>query len=123
MIIGTEEFWTEKFEKNTMIVRKNLDLKVIVYYMWKSLLYYLLLAISVFFLDLKLQLGSVSIPIYTITILSTALAIFLGFNNNRAYDRWREARKIWGRIINSSLQPTIQKFTTPRNKGNHSLLH
>ncbi|MCM5662742.1 bestrophin family protein [Galbibacter mesophilus] len=36
------------------------------------------------------------------TILGTALAFFIGFNNNQAYDRWWEARKIWGALVNNS---------------------
>ena len=31
-----------------------------------------------------------------------ALAIFLAFKNSSAYDRWWEARKIWGGIVNDS---------------------
>lgn len=36
------------------------------------------------------------------TVLGTAIAFFIGFNNNQAYDRWWEARKIWGAIVNDS---------------------
>ena len=36
------------------------------------------------------------------TVLGTALAFFVGFNNNQSYDRWWEARKIWGAIVNDS---------------------
>lgn len=43
-----------------------------------------------------------SIAILPVTILGGALAIFLGFRNNSAYDRWWEARKIWGAIVNVS---------------------
>lgn len=35
-------------------------------------------------------------------ILGTALAFFIGFNNNQAYDRWWEARIIWGALVNES---------------------
>jgi putative membrane protein len=35
-------------------------------------------------------------------ILGPALAFFIGFNNNQAYDRWWEARKIWGALVNDS---------------------
>lgn len=35
-------------------------------------------------------------------VLGTALAFFIGFNNNQAYDRWWEARKIWGALVNDS---------------------
>ena len=36
------------------------------------------------------------------SILGGALAFFLAFRNNSAYDRWWEARKIWGGIVNIS---------------------
>lgn len=35
-------------------------------------------------------------------IAGVALAIFLGFRNNSAYDRWWEGRKLWGGIVNNS---------------------
>ena len=47
-------------------------------------------------------LGLFHIPFPLVGILSTALAIFLAFRNNSAYDRWWEARKIWGGIVNIS---------------------
>ncbi|MBV6647495.1 MAG: hypothetical protein KI790_18700 [Cyclobacteriaceae bacterium] len=84
-----------------MIVRRNLNPRLIFLYAWKSLLYFLLLAVGVYFLH-SYELLELSLPIYTITILSTAIAIFLGFNNNQAYDRWWEARKIWGLMVNYS---------------------
>ena len=36
------------------------------------------------------------------TVLGTAIAFFVGFNNNQSYDRWWEARKIWGALVNDS---------------------
>ena len=44
----------------------------------------------------------VDLPVVPVSILGGALAIFLGFRNNSAYDRWWEARKIWGGIVNAS---------------------
>lgn len=35
-------------------------------------------------------------------IMGTAIAIILGFRTSAAYDRWWEARKVWGSIINDS---------------------
>lgn len=46
--------------------------------------------------------SSVGIPFSAIAALGGALAIFLGFRNNSAYDRWWEARKIWGALVNDS---------------------
>ena len=36
------------------------------------------------------------------TLVGLALSIFLGFRNNAAYDRWWEARKLWGGIVNNT---------------------
>ncbi len=36
------------------------------------------------------------------SVIGTALAFFIGFKNNQAYDRWWEARKIWGSLVNNS---------------------
>lgn len=39
------------------------------------------------------------IPIATMGIFGVALSLFLGFRNNAAYDRWWEARRLWGSMI------------------------
>lgn len=33
------------------------------------------------------------------TLLGVTLSIFLGFRTNSAYDRWWEARKLWGQLV------------------------
>jgi ion channel-forming bestrophin family protein len=33
------------------------------------------------------------------TLLGVTLSIYLGFRNNAAYDRWWEARKLWGQLV------------------------
>ncbi|PSL49748.1 putative membrane protein [Chitinophaga niastensis] len=44
----------------------------------------------------------ISIPVAVSAVLGTAIAFFIGFNNNQAYDRWWEARIIWGGLVNDS---------------------
>ncbi len=39
------------------------------------------------------------ISIAAMGIFGVALSLFLGFRNNAAYDRWWEARKLWGTMI------------------------
>ena len=39
------------------------------------------------------------ISIAAMGIFGVALSLFLGFRNNAAYDRWWEARKLWGEMI------------------------
>ena len=33
------------------------------------------------------------------TVFGIALSLFLGFRNNAAYDRWWEARRLWGGLL------------------------
>jgi putative membrane protein len=43
-----------------------------------------------------------SLPWQPVGLIGVALAFYLGFKNNSAYDRLWEARKIWGGIVNAS---------------------
>ena len=43
-----------------------------------------------------------NIPWIPVSVIGTAVAFFVGFKNNQAYDRMWEARKIWGGIVNNS---------------------
>ena len=49
-----------------------------------------------------LDLTWLKIPWTPIALIGTAVAFLIGFQNNAAYDRIWEARKIWGGIVNSS---------------------
>ena len=42
------------------------------------------------------------IPVAVPTILGTTISLILAFRTNASYDRWWEARKIWGAIVNDS---------------------
>ncbi|RYG35950.1 hypothetical protein EON81_11215 [bacterium] len=44
----------------------------------------------------------ISLPGLPLTVITASLGIFLGFRNNSAYDRWWEARTLWGAMINES---------------------
>lgn len=94
-----------------MIVRRNLRLIHILHYTWMQILYYIVISVSVVLLHKYVNWITIDIPDYTIAALGTALAIFLGFKNNHAYDRWWEARKIWGLMVNYSRAWTRQVTT------------
>lgn len=55
-----------------------------------------------------------SIPWLPLSVIGTAVAFYIGFKNNQAYDRLWEARKIWGAIVNSSRAwgSTVKGFVT-----------
>lgn len=49
-----------------------------------------------------LDLGWLKIPWTPVALIGTAVAFIIGFQNNSAYGRIWEARKIWGGIVNTS---------------------
>ena len=55
----------------------------------------------------------ISIPLTIPAILGTVISLLLGFRSNQAYDRWWEARQIWGAVVNDSrtLARQILSFT------------
>lgn len=45
---------------------------------------------------------AINIPIAIPTIIGTIISLLLAFKSNQAYDRWWEARIIWGSVVNDS---------------------
>ncbi|QCR21244.1 bestrophin family protein [Pontibacter sp. SGAir0037] len=45
---------------------------------------------------------NISIPLSVPMVLGTVLSLLLAFKSNQAYDRWWEARIVWGAIVNDS---------------------
>jgi ion channel-forming bestrophin family protein len=85
-----------------VIVRKNLKVSVIIKLSGSRVA--LALGWSLLLVGLY-ELGGftwVAVPTTAMGFMATALAIFLGFHNNSSYDRWWEARKQWGQLVNSS---------------------
>lgn len=85
-----------------MIISRNLKWRHIIYYTRFKLLYFVALSVSVYIIHEIFDVKNLNIPFNAVATLSTALAIYLGFKNNNAYERWWEARKIWGLIVNYS---------------------
>jgi putative membrane protein len=49
-----------------------------------------------------LNIRWLQVPLAPVALIGTAVAFMVGFQNNAAYDRIWEARKIWGGIVNTS---------------------
>jgi putative membrane protein len=54
---------------------------------------------------------SVDIPIAIPTMIGTIISLLLAFKSNQAYDRWWEARIVWGAIVNDSRTLVRQMIT------------
>jgi putative membrane protein len=69
---------------------------------WRRVLGTTLLATAVTFSDEVLGFHPLTLTIAPFSLLGVAISIFLGFRNNASYDRYWEARKLWGRMVNVS---------------------
>ena len=65
-------------------------------------LLFLLMAIAWVALFYFLNIHWLKIPWTPLALIGTAVAFVIGFQNNSAYERIWEARKIWGGIVNTS---------------------
>ena len=70
-------------------------LPVLAFTAWSTFATYL-------FLVLRQHGINCSLPIAPLGTIGVAVAFYVGFKNNQAYDRYWEARKIWGGIVNVS---------------------
>jgi putative membrane protein len=94
-----------------MITRRHLRLDTALRYSWKNITYSLICGTAAWLLYAVWHLDEFYVPKEAVAILGTALAIILGFRNSSAYDRWWEARKIWGGVVNESRTFTRQVLT------------
>ena len=66
---------------------------------WRRILYTVVLSLVVAVLDLRYGWFRSGLNATPLTLLGLTLAIFLGFRNQVAYQRWWEARVLWGELI------------------------
>jgi len=76
-------------------------------------------AVSVFAVWSKGSIFKHKVPLNAtpFTLVGVALALFLGFRNSSAYERWWEARKLWGALVNTMRTLTRQVLTMTGDAG------
>jgi len=87
-----------------MYVRRNIRFGIIMRFAAPYLVFYFIWStIIVGCYHYALHIGQdISIPFLPLSTIGIAVAFYLGFKNNSSYDRFWEARKIWGGIVNYS---------------------
>ena len=82
-----------------MIVDPIPRLSIIVREVWKPLaaLFVWDCVVTAFY-----HLSPFTAPALPLTLIGSALALFLGFRSNSAYQRWWEGRTLWGAMTNAS---------------------
>lgn len=86
-----------------MIVERNISLKRL--FLWAGPQLLIITIWAVFAVKTYEFTGLsewLAVPWLPLSLVGTAVAFYVGFKNNSAYDRMWEARKIWGGIVNGS---------------------
>ena len=91
-----------------MLLNKPIPLPYILNKIKYNLVYILLLSFAVLYTTDHFQALLPEMPLTIPTFIGTAISILLSFKLNQSYDRWWEARKIWGAIVNDSRSLVLQ---------------
>lgn len=84
---------------------------------WKKV--FVAFVYAIFISVLSLYIPSLSLPISPFEFAGVIMGLILVFRVNSGYDRWWEARKIWGTVVNCSrnLAIVIINYTRPLNES------
>ena len=85
-----------------MLLKKNIPIKYIVGKIKTELVLVSLYSAGVVVLYKVFNFTHLAIPLSIPMIMGTVISLLLAFRSNQAYDRWWEARTIWGAIVNDS---------------------
>ncbi len=85
-----------------MYTQRRFPFKGLLSWTKKELIFFVLLSTLITALYEVLGIKWLQVPLTPVGMIGTAVAFMIGFQNNAAYDRIWEARKIWGGIVNSS---------------------
>jgi len=94
-----------------MLLEKRIPIKYIFNKVKIDLMIVAFFAIIIYFLTNNFDPYFPEIPISIPAFLGTAISILLSFKLSQSYERWWEARKIWGSIVNDSRSFVIQLKT------------
>ena len=86
-----------------MLLKKNIPLKYVFGKIKYEIVLVALYTLVIVLLHDRFNLKDhLTIPLSVPMILGTVISLLLAFRSNQAYDRWWEARTIWGAIVNDS---------------------
>jgi len=85
-----------------MYVQRRFSFKSVLVWTKRELIFFVILSTVITVLYDLLDIKWLQVPLTPVGLIGTAVAFMVGFQNNAAYDRIWEARKIWGGIVNAS---------------------
>jgi ion channel-forming bestrophin family protein len=100
-----------------MYTGKVFTFELIWHFARKNLFQTLLVSIGAVILYKYIGFSFLGVPFLPIGTIGTAVAFYVGFKNNQAYDRLWEARRLWGGFTNTSRSFTTQLIALVEDKA------
>lgn len=94
-----------------MLLNKKLPIRFLLGKVKYELIILIIYATVIEVFNEYFRANGIFIPIGIPALLGTAISLILGFRINQSYDRWWEARKVWGAIVNDSRTLMRQSLT------------
>lgn len=85
-----------------MYIQRYYNYRILYFISWRLVLWSLFTSLLALMTYDNLGWKWVAVPWLPISLIGTAVAFYVGFKNNQSYDRFWEARKVWGSITNLS---------------------
>lgn len=108
-----------------MYVRSSVRFRVVAIFAWRYVLFYLAWSGAIALAYSRWRWAALAVPFAPLSLIGVAVAFYVGFKNSQSYDRFWEARKSWGSIVNSSrtLGLQILTFTGASAAVRRAILH
>ena len=91
-----------------MLINRRVPISYVLNTIKVEILYVLVIGLLVHYLTSKYKMIIPDMPITIPAFIGTAISVILSFKLSQSYDRWWEARKIWGSIVNDSRSFILQ---------------
>lgn len=104
-----------------MLLKKRIPISYILGTIKFDIVYVLLITLSTYYLTHRYRTVLPAMPLTIPVFIGTAISILLSFKLNQSYDRWWEARKVWGSIVNDSRSFVIQLQTLVSKNNDNAI--
>jgi len=94
-----------------MLIDRKIPFSYVFNTVKNDLLYIVAVGLTVHFLTRYLYQFLPEMPLSIPLFMGTAISILLSFKMSQSYDRWWEARRVWGAIVNDSRNLVVQLQT------------
>lgn len=102
-----------------MLLNKKISVWYFIREIKSQILFIGIFAVAIGLLDMLPWFRKISLPLNIPALLGTAVSLLLAFRTSQSYERWWEARTVWGAIVNDSrsfVRLVIQFFPAEDHK-------